>query len=187
MHQLFAELLGVDQSELHFDDLHQKFRRGLISDKEFFAELHRRYPDSPEIDAEAFVQSFERINLAQVEPLYELAKALRAHDIRTGILSNIYGISARWLKSHGFYDGFDPIVLSCDEKAAKPDSAIYEAALRQLGERSENVLLIDDQTKCLPPAQALSMHTILAESPEQVVADMRKLLKTENNLELALQ
>lgn len=184
MNRAFADLLGVDQADLQLDDLHRQFRCGLISSVDFFAELNRRHPDSPNIDARAFIASFSDLYMTRVDELYDLAAALRRAGIKTGLLSNIYEISADWLGEHGYYDGFDPVILSCDEKAAKPDPAIYHSAVRKLGVRPDEILFIDDQEKCLPPARRLGMYAILAESPGQVIRDTLALLRIENGLNL---
>lgn len=108
--------------------------------------------------------------------VYELAAQLRAKGIRTGILSNMFALAADKLRKEGLYNGFDPVVLSCDEHVAKPDPLFYDYAVQKLGVKPEEVIFIDDQERFRPPAELVGMHFVLAESPEQVVADVKSLL-----------
>lgn len=180
--KLFAGMFGLDIADVQVDDLHHSLRRGEISDDEFFAEINRRHPNSPPATREAFLAKTDIF--VRSEPVYELAEKLRANGIKTGILSNMYDMTAQVLWEKGFYDGFDPVVLSCEEHFAKPDREFYQIAVRKLGVQPQEVLFIDDQQKCMPPAQALGMRIILAENAEQIVRDAKTILKRENALEL---
>lgn len=181
--QAFGKIYGIDEADVRLNPLGDKLLRGNISTDAFFEEMNRRHPGSARATKELF-NEHEAAFTARAEPVYALAATLRKAGLRTGILSNVFAMSANDLRQHGNYDGFDPVVLSCDEGLIKPAPEFYEHALAKLRLAPNEVLFIDDQMKCLLPAHTLGMHTILAESPEQIVADTHKLLKTENNLEL---
>jgi HAD superfamily hydrolase (TIGR01509 family) len=93
-------------------------------------------------------------------------------------------MTAHELKKRGFYDAFDPVLLSCDEHVAKPDRAFFELALKRLGLPGGEVLFIDDQDRFRPLAEGLDMHFILAISPAQIIQDVKDRLLKENNLRL---
>lgn len=176
-----ARLYGVNISDLSGDtDLLRRAARGQISEEEYFAELNQRHPDGPRLNLQSYLAAqdiFERS-----EPVYELAGRLREAGIRTGILSNINDIAANELKRRGFYDGFDPLILSYKEKMAKPDPQFYQLAIDRLGLHPDEVIFIDDQERCRQPAEALGMHFVLAVSPQQIVQDVTTILGKENNL-----
>jgi FMN phosphatase YigB (HAD superfamily) len=67
-------------------------------------------------------------------------------------------------------------VLSCEEHLAKPDPSFYERAVHKLGVAPDEIIFIDDQERFRTPAELIGMHFILAESPEQIVADVETLL-----------
>lgn len=176
-----ADLYNVNRKDVDIGDLHYALRRGKEDEQAFFDELNTRY--GGQATKEMFLQKIH----ASFEPspeVYKLAKTLREHGIRTGILSNVFAMNARELEKQGWYEGFDPIVLSCDEGFAKPEAALYEIALSKLDLRGEDVLFIDDQEKCMAPAEAHGMHTIIAKSPSQIVADTKALIRTLNKIEL---
>lgn len=102
--------------------------------------------------------------------------ALRSNGIPVGLLSNIIPPTRDRIRAAGGYDGFDFVILSCDVGYAKPDPEIYQLALQQFdGLRPDELVFVDDQEKCLPPAHALGMQTILATSTAQVISDLRDL------------
>lgn len=74
-----------------------------------------------------------------------------------------------------FFDLFDAIVLSGEEKIAKPDARIFEILMEQIDYRAEECLFIDDSATNIAAARALSFQTIHFESPEQLAAELRAL------------
>ncbi|HEY5668089.1 MAG TPA: HAD-IA family hydrolase, partial [Candidatus Saccharimonadales bacterium] len=114
----------------------------------------------------------------------DLAKEMRRHQIKTAIFSNIFSMNAKELRRRGMYDGFDPVILSCEVHYAKPDHEFYEYAMEQLGVPPEDILLIDDQEKCLSKARELGMKVVVATSPEQIIADTKAVIFAENGIHL---
>ncbi|HEY1835300.1 MAG TPA: HAD-IA family hydrolase [Candidatus Saccharimonadales bacterium] len=180
--QIFADIYGIDAASVKLGQVGDFFRNAISAD-DFFAEMNRRNPGPIQATAAMFVEYAAPV-FVRSEPVRNMETALRRADIRTGIISDAIAIIADEHKRRGDYDGFDPVLLSCEEGLAKPDVAIYERALAKLRLLAPEVLFIDDKDSCLLPARQLGMHTILAKSPEQIVRDVRRLLKTENNLEL---
>lgn len=101
--------------------------------------------------------------------------ALKNHNYQVGLLSNIVPSAAQIIRAAGCYDVFDFTILSCEIGYAKPDSEIYDLAMNSFKDlRPEEVVFVDDQPKCLPPAEAIGMATILATDPAQVIAELKK-------------
>jgi len=179
---IFAEIYGIDASNVRLDEVHEKLRTGLITTEEFFKVMNERHPGRVAATAALFTSTTDLFKKANA--VYDLAYRLQAKGIKTGILSNVYAISADKLRDEKYYDGFDPLILSFEEHLAKPDEAIYKVAIEKTGVPAHDILFIDDQPRCLPPAEKLGMHTILAISPEQIVRDTEALIAKENDLTL---
>jgi epoxide hydrolase-like predicted phosphatase len=108
--------------------------------------------------------------------MLKLINDLRSQNYQIGLLSNVIPPILERIKAGGGYSHFDFSVLSCELGVAKPDPKMYELAMRHFnGLKPEEVVFIDDQDRCLPPAEELGMHTILATSSEQIIAELRKL------------
>jgi len=173
--RLVAKALGIPLSKLRpMDRLLLQLLTGRVSTTEFLKELEITYPKAKKptrasllSNADIFVPSL---------PVYVLAEKLRKKGIKTGILSNMFELSATSLRKKGLYAGFDPVVLSYEEHLAKPDPLFYERAVQKLGVAGNEVIFIDDQDRFREPAELLGMHFILAENPEQIVAEVETLL-----------
>lgn len=180
---IVGRLFGVqDVTQDDIQELHDALRKGEITSQQFFAGFNERFGTNVAVSEEQF---FEGGNmLARNEKVYELAAALRGSGIRTGILSNVYEMTARRLAEAGCYDGFDPVILSYEEGLEKPEPAFYELALTKLGLSAHEVVFVDDQEKCMPPAQALGMHTVLSSNQEDIVATVKDIVRQQNNIQL---
>lgn len=180
--EVLGKLYGVDPQQIRIADLHEKLLLGEIAVDDFFAELNRRYGQSRELDAATFTANNQAFAV-RCQQVYDMVAKLRAAGIKTGILSNVYQISGDQLRAAGCYNGFDPVLLSCEVHLAKPDPAVYRLALERLGLSANEVLFIDDQQRLMPP-ESLGIHTILAVSPQQIEDDIRAIIQKENNLTL---
>jgi epoxide hydrolase-like predicted phosphatase len=173
--RLVAEMLGISVKEaVPAGELLRSLLTGKLTTTQFLRKLQLAYPNAQTpTKAKMLANAGVFVPSPQV---YELAAQLRAKGIRTGILSNMFALAADKLRKEGLYNGFDPVVLSCDEHVAKPDPLFYDYAVQKLGVKPEEVIFIDDQERFRPPAELVGMHFVLAESPEQVVADVKSLL-----------
>jgi len=177
-----GRVYGLDVDVQKMQHAFYKMWRGQISDDDFLAEIRRAFPEAPEVTLGDYMRHMQHFKRA--EPVYALAERLRAHGIKTGILSNVFGLGVKPLREGGFYEGFDPVLLSCEVGYAKPDREFYQMAVDQFGVKPEEIVFIDDQQYVLDPAKAMGMHTILATSPEQIVQDAEALILQENGVTL---
>lgn len=145
---------------------------GVISQAEF----ERGVGKMLGVDPERLVQRL----LGGVEPepeILEAAARARTAGIRTGVLSNSWGLDpfdpyAGWLLA----DRFDAVVISEHAGTRKPDPAIYRLAAERLGLPCHACVFVDDLRRNLEPARALGMTVIHKTSAAQVVTDLEKVL-----------
>lgn len=174
---ILADLYGVTLDDLYSDEVQQAWRRNQVDAKDVLEALNEHYGKN--ITTKMFFAKMQGATLRTTE-VYGLADQLRSLGIKTGILSNIFSMTAANLRKKGFYDGFDPVVLSCEQGYAKPDEELYKIAITKTGVAADEILFIDDQEKCRPPAEKLGMHFLLAESPEQIVSDTLQIISEQN-------
>ena len=100
-------------------------------------------------------------------------RKLKAHGIRTAILSNMGDSVLENIKREfRWIDEFDVLVWSYQLHMAKPDPAIYRHALRELGTQPEETLFIDDKRVNVDAAQALGMKAIEFTTVERLREDL---------------
>jgi HAD superfamily hydrolase (TIGR01509 family) len=75
----------------------------------------------------------------------ETVTGLRARGLRLGVVANWDCALPEHLAAAGLAGCFDTIVTSARAGAAKPDPAIFELALRELGIRPERALHVGDE------------------------------------------
>lgn len=173
--ELPAQYFGIDASQIDVDSLDNRLHTGDIDITQYFEELSAQYGlGRPPLTENVYVQ---RGNIfAKNDAVYAQADMLRTKGITTGILSNVTAINSQLLRKNGYYDGFDPVVLSCDVGVRKPDRSIYQAALSEVGLPAGDILLVDDQDKCIRAAREIGMNALLAVSPEQVAQELQALI-----------
>lgn len=114
--------------------------------------------------------------------VWGLAKELRRHSVRTGVLSNIFVVAGWFLRLMGGYRGFNPLILSFKEKTAKPHARIYEIAIKRLGVKPEEIIFVDNNEENIAAARKLGMKVVLAKNSDQIVEEVKKILLQENKL-----
>ena len=180
--ETLADLYEVEPAQLDIGFYHGELRRGRGRDQDLFDYLNRKF--GKEVTRDMFLRAAHTEFFPSHE-VYKLAERLRTAGIGTGLLSNVFTMNAEELKKQGWYDGFEPIILSCDVGYAKPDAQIYDIAIEQSGVDAEEILFIDDQQKCLDPAKNRGFHTVQAIAPHQIVSDVEKLIRKLNDTDLS--
>jgi len=119
----------------------------------------------PEPALVAELLELERTSLLTRIHLYEdsipVLRALRARGVRTALVSNCSRSTRPVVDDLGLEREMDAVVLSFEVGAAKPDAAIYRAALDRLGSEPADAAFVDDQSIYCDGAAALGMRTYL--------------------------
>lgn len=102
-------------------------------------------------------------NATPREPMIERVRTLRAGGVRTALVTNnIREFRDGWLSLLPFDELFDVIVDSSELGIRKPNPAIFEHALRELGNVSPlNSIFLDDYEGNIDAAERLGIHGIL--------------------------
>jgi epoxide hydrolase-like predicted phosphatase len=109
----------------------------------------------------------------------ELIDAIRSlkSDYRTALLSNAWpNLRAAIEEQWKFDDAFDVMVISAEVGMVKPDPRIYQYALAVLGVEPGASVFVDDFIENVEGAQAVGMHAIHFQNPEQALAELTILL-----------
>ena len=109
-----------------------------------------------------------------IPEMTDAVEALRRSGVRTGVLSNSW-----WFPMYDrpFYDrAFDVQIVSGKVGTRKPERAMFERGLKELGVAAERVLFVDDFEENLPPAQELGMSVFLhdPDDPARTIAELER-------------
>jgi putative hydrolase of the HAD superfamily len=98
---------------------------------------------------------------------------LKQRGILTAILSNMGDtVLANMQRELLWLDRFDVQVWSYQLRMAKPDLAIYEYVLKQLGTRPDETLFLDDKQVNIDAANAVGMRAVLFTDVDHLRADL---------------
>lgn len=155
--------------------LWQQYSRGKIREDDLWVAVEKQYGQPLNADQRDIWNDWSHMRVIPEMSIF--VSRLRRAGYRVGLLSNTIPNTAAEIRTHGGYDDFDFLVLSCEVGYAKPDPEIYELAMQQLpGIKPEEIVFTDDIARMLVPAQELGINTILATSPEQIMAEIDTFL-----------
>ena len=96
---------------------------------------------------------------------------------KTGLISNAWDGLRPYLEREKFADAFDALTISAELGVMKPDPAIFQHALDQLGVKPKEAVFVDDFPENVAGCEAIGMRGIHFKSEEQMMKELKKLLK----------
>ena len=129
---------------------------GEIDERQFEARLAKLL----ELDEERIPGLVDRVfdSIVAEEEIIAALRIARSSGIRTGLLSNSWGIER--YPQEMLTELFDAVVISGNEGVRKPDEAIYRIAIERLEVPAEEIVFVDDLPGNLKPARAMGMTTV---------------------------
>lgn len=180
----FANANGIELQDLaraalgayagHDDDLVTSFETGSISTEDFSVAFAARLKEQTgaDIASEGLVQSlFGTLRLE--EDMLDAVASLKSGGLKTGLLSNSWGVDAYPLQR--LEDIFDSIVISGQVGMRKPDPAIFELMLKELEVEATGSVFVDDHPGHLKAAAELGFTTVLHRTPQETIAALMEL------------
>ncbi|RYD55357.1 MAG: HAD family phosphatase [Sphingomonadales bacterium] len=138
------------------------------------AELIGRFPEH-----EALIRAWgprfnETIGDAPIAGMAEIVAELAAAGVPLFAITNFSGeFWPPFVRQHrGLFRHFRDIVVSGDEKLAKPDPAIYHLALARFGLEPGQAVFVDDNAANVEAANALGIHGVLFTDADAFRADL---------------
>ena len=159
---------GVD----HPDDFQQavtvvkeKAYNGELNRTEYFVELVRAYgiSDPEEIQAGSNLLARTDDDIVFFSGVAETLRALKQKGYLLGIITDTAVPTSdklRWFEAGGFGDVWDAFISSREVGVQKPDTLIYQAALRQVNLPADKACFIGHDAEELDGAGKAGFHTI---------------------------
>lgn len=105
--------------------------------------------------------------------MMELVRTLKNSGYRVAMLSNISRRAACLVRKLGYYDPFDPVLLSCEIGVSKPKIHSFRILLNRLKRPGNQVIFIDDQEQNIQAATSLHIDAILFTSYPQLLTSLQ--------------
>lgn len=154
-----------------------RFIIGKISEQEYWHEIEDTYGKPIPAAHRLIWNTWE--HMSPRPEIIEFIQKLKAQGYTVGLLSNVIPVTEKIIRKQKGYELFNPCILACNIGFAKPDLGIYEELLHQLPDlKPEEIIFVDDQQRCLDPAMALGLKTVLASNGLQIIKDVEALLES---------
>ncbi len=141
-------------------DLIEKFVTGKVNGRSFHRSLVRQIGLTPDYDTfvAAFVSTQRRIN----EGIAYAVELQQQPNITVAIISDNNEIHAHWLRSNiPELALFNAVIMSNEVGLLKPNPAIFQLCLQQLGIPPNQAIFIDDLPANINGARAIGMAGIV--------------------------
>jgi putative hydrolase of the HAD superfamily len=110
------------------------------------------------------------------EELVAFIRSMRP-ALKTGLISNAWdGLRVLLQTQVPIADAFDVLVISAEEKIAKPDPRLYRLALDRLEVEAAEAIFLDDFSENIHAADQLGLHAVHFTSSEQARRDINALI-----------
>lgn len=169
MSEWFGDFGGF---EARFNPVHA-LERGEMEVPDFELELARRLTrrDGSPVEADGLVgRMFSRF--AHAPDMLGLVRRAKASGLETALLSNSWGDN--YLRD-GWQDMFDVVVISGEVGMRKPEAAIFEHTLGELGLPAGSCVFVDDHQANIRAAAALGVVGVWHQTYEQTAAELETL------------
>lgn len=128
-------------------------------------------------DIKAFYEDWHHMFKGPIQGTLDIFKAVqKSKNYRYYALTNWSAETwERGKKLFPFFESFEGIVVSGQEKTIKPLPNIYKILMERYSIKPENSVFIDDNKQNTDAAIALGMHAIHFTSPKQLDIDLKAL------------
>jgi putative hydrolase of the HAD superfamily len=114
------------------------------------------------------------------QDMLDLVRELRGAGIRTGLLSNSWGLQDAYPR-HLFAELFDDVVISAEVGMRKPEERIFLLATGRLGLHPAECVFIDDIEGNITAARDLGFTAVHHTEPAVTRAELARLLGSAHN------
>jgi putative hydrolase of the HAD superfamily len=147
----------------------RKLETGEVADEEF----ERRFGALLGVaDTERLIERLFA-GLRPEEAMIDAVRAARAGGVRTGLISNSWGLG---IYERAPTDLFDATVISGDVGMHKPQPEIFLLACKRLEVEPSDSVFVDDLRENCVGAEAVGMTSVLHREPAQTVTRLEELL-----------
>jgi epoxide hydrolase-like predicted phosphatase len=170
----FCTYYGVtfDNAQVAFTVSFRDFSLGKCSEDEFWKKY--LYTARAKVTDIAYAKDFYRKNQKENGHMLTVLKQLK----KTYRLAALSTIPKEWLefkrKTFRLDDWFETIVSSGEYGITKPDTRMYQIAVKKLGLEPSEIVFVDDSENLLPPAEKLGMKTVLFRGQEDLMKRLHR-------------
>ena len=172
----FAEAVGVPEEKIwqtfFISEMERAYTRGEISSEEFYQKSCEHFPRK--IEFSKFAHFWNDIFTENTE-MTDLVKKLKKH-YPLYLISNTNDLHFEYVRTKfGILHHFTKCFPSHLVGHRKPDVAMFEHVIKEIGFKPEETVFIDDILEFVHAAQKVGMNGVQFTSKEALEIDLKKL------------
>ena len=86
-------------------------------------------------------------------------------------------VNAKYLRQRAYFQLFDGIVISAEEKLIKPDTALFQLLLDRYQLDPTKMVFMDDSLPNITAAESLGMHGVHFEATSECYTKIKRYFK----------
>jgi len=139
-------------------------------------EVANRLTAESGLSMEKALRCFEvvRETLVDIEQSVALINEIADAGLPMYVLSNMSLPNAEYLRQRAYFQRFEGVVISAEEKLIKPDEALFNRVLARYSLLAESILFIDDTLENIQTARQLGMQTVHFGRTDKCYAKIRE-------------
>ena len=169
---LSAEKTNTLRSNLFEATVWLDLDRGLCTE----AEVATQLANSTELDHGELLQCFDTVRetLIDFPQSVELIRQMKQADIPMYVLSNMSAENFAYLRQRDYFELFDGIVISAEEKLIKPDTALFQRVVDRYQLEPAEMVFMDDSLPNIEAAISLGMHGVHFNGSDDCYAEVKR-------------
>jgi FMN phosphatase YigB (HAD superfamily) len=113
-------------------------------------------------------------SITEIPGTLNLVKELKAQCYQTAILSDMTQYQAEIIRKNGYFDLFDPVVLSHENRVKKPNLEAFQILLKKLNKPASSVIFIDDRIENVEAAKTQGIDAIHFINPKHLKEELER-------------
>lgn len=113
-------------------------------------------------------------SITEIPGTLHLVKELKKQGYQTAILSDMTQYQAEIIRKNGYFDLFDPVVLSHENRVKKPNPEAFQILLKKLKKPASSVIFIDDRIENVEAAKIQGIDAIHFINPKQLKEELER-------------
>ena len=126
------------------------------------AEVATQLANSTELDHDELLRCFDTVRetLVDLPRSVELIRQMKQAGIPMYVLSNMSAENIEYLRQRDYFELFDGIVVSAEEKLIKPDISLFQRVIDRYQLEPAQMVFMDDSLPNIEAAISLGMHAV---------------------------
>ena len=176
--QQMAHNLDIPYNHIKVAMAGDHFYQALKQDLKFWQDFALAHDRTLPQDWTRKLATYRAAVVTRVPGTAEIIEELKMEGYQVALLSNTKQDRANFLRAQGYYDSFDPVLVSCEMGTKKPLAPAFHQLIERVNTEPNNIIFIDNKRTNVHAAKRAgidAIHFTSAESLQKSLAQKKIL------------